>query len=125
MTTEFETDFLQNQNYTLFARNIAAAKGKEVFACDSAMFCLSKSPVFFKELSNTFNTLWYQNITPQVFSASIENCNIFQTDKKRLVLCAQLYQSYVEILQQNSYKIPFPSSFANTKHSNFADFLKG
>lgn len=118
MTTEFETDFLQNQNYTLFARNIAAAKGKEVFACDSAMFCLSKSPVFFKELSNTFNTLWYQNITPQVFSASIENCNLFQTDKKRLVLCAKLYQSYIETLQQNSYKIPFPASFINTNNKS-------
>lgn len=117
MTIEFETDFFQKQNYTLFAQNIAAAKGREIFAKDSALFCLCKSPVFFKELSNTFNTLWYQNITPQIFSEAIARCDLSDTDKKRLVLCAQLYQSYVEILQQNSYKIPFPSSFANTKHN--------
>ena len=111
-----ETEKYQAQNHTLFALNIVTAKGKEIFSSNSALSCLSRSSVFFKELLNTFNTLFYKNITPEKFCAAISNIGISNIDKERLELCAKLYSSYVEIMQENSYKIPAPSTYPDIKH---------
>ena len=101
-------------NYSFFAFNILKAKAKTLFKDNSALVCLSKSDYFFQELSNTLNTLYQLGITPQKFEETIKNIQTFDTDNTRLLLISELYKTYINIMQQNSYKLPFGVNSINT-----------
>lgn len=97
---------VKKENYTLFAQNIVLAKGKKIFAKNKALSCLAKSDVFFKELTNLFNKLNLFEITPQKFKAAVEDLPD-STDKERLILCAEVYECYINVMAKNGYRIPF------------------
>ena len=101
-------------NYRFFAFNILKAKAKTLFKDNSALICLSKSDYFFQELSNTLNTLYQLGITPQKFEETIKNLQTSDTDNTRLLLISELYKTYIAIMQQNSYKLPFGVNSINT-----------
>lgn len=123
--TNATTDELINEktNYRFFAFNILKAKGKVLFANDKALQCLSKSDSFFKELTNTLSGLWENNITPEKFEAAVKSLHTSKTDIERLLLISGLYTDYVEIMNQNEYKLPkyscvsksFPHNKLNTE----------
>lgn len=115
MSSELNTQ--ENTNYSFFAFNILKAKGKLLFQNDKAMECLTRSDIFFKEQLKTLSSLYFNDITPQKFIEIIQNLKIAETDQKRLLLIAQLYQSYVEIMEQNEFKIP-PYSASIKQHPN-------
>lgn len=96
----------EKQSFSLLAQNIVKARGRKLFAAAKALNCLAKSDTFFKELLNTFNKLFTLNITPEKFSFAVSKTQTSQTDKIRLEICADLYFSYVSIMEKNGLRIP-------------------
>lgn len=95
------------KSYSLFALNIVKAEGRKIFESNRALSLLSRSESFFKELLNTFNGLFYLDITPEKFCETVSNLQISATDKTRLDLISKLYLSYVGIMNQNGFVLPF------------------
>lgn len=95
------------QNYSFFALNILKTKAKELFSADKTLFCLTKSDIFFHDLLNTFNGLSALKISPALFEQTVQNIDISSVDKTRLQICAKLYKSYIETMEQNSFTLPF------------------
>ena len=94
-------------NYRFFAFNILKAKAKNLFKNNAALECLAKSDYFFQELAITFGNLYQQDVTPDKFIKAVKNIKTSDTDSQRLLLIAELYNTYINIMQQNAFKLPF------------------
>lgn len=96
------------------------------------MKCLAKSDMFFKELVNTLSRLFFNNITPQKFFDVIQNIETSKTDRERLLLIAQLYGGYLEIMDKNGFKLPqcstllksYPENKQNTQIQKRIQYLR-
>lgn len=103
--SDFEFD-AETKNHGFFAFNILKSRAKDIFKTDRALFCLTKSDTFLKDLLNTFNGLYQYGIAPEKFFEIVENAEFSDTDKRRLLLCARLFGVYLKIMDENAYKIP-------------------
>ena len=129
----FEPDNENKQTFRLLAGNIVKTVACSIFSQNTALNCLAKSPSFFKELLNTFNYLHHNNISPKDFYNCCQNLETSQTDKERLYLIADVYQKYIETMQNNGYEIPYfkkraTKTFAkeiifNIKNRHYIEFL--
>lgn len=118
---ELSTNNKEKQSFSLFAQNIVKTTCKKIFSADKAMSCLAKSDAFFKELLTIFNKLFHFNIQPQRFITVIQNLETPDTDKKRLELCARVYETYLSLMEQNNFDIPDYNAASYKQFSN--DFL--
>lgn len=118
-TALFSSDIQQdNRNFAFFALNILKTLAKKLFKNDRAVFCLTKSDTFLKELLNIFNGLYASNITPEKFFEVTQKPEFSDTDRQRLVLCAKLYKEYLKVMRENSYKIPEYKTVVINKAAN-------
>lgn len=121
-------EFLKEPEYTnfsLFAKNIVKAKSKKIFARDNALSCLVRSEMFFQDILNIFNYLFYSNIKPDVFKKIVNKLQDIGVDKKRIELVAELYSEYILVMNKNGWKIPYPPIKKRDKLSidNLRQFL--
>ena len=96
--------------HKLFAFNIVKSLAKKFFSQSREMALLIRSDSFLNELLNMCNNLYYLDITPQKIFDAVNNTDLFEPDKYRMVLVAQLYEAYTKIMSENSYKFPYPEN---------------
>lgn len=104
---ELSLDMEQNtQSFSFYAFNILKTKAQKLFKKNSALFCLTKSDSFLKELLNIFNKLHFYDISADKFLGIVQSGNFYKVDRERLIICAKLYNEYVETMMANNYSIP-------------------
>ena len=114
----------KQKGYKLFAKNIIKAKCRKLFAQSKTLSCLVKSDLFFDDILNIFNKLFYSNILPENFQAVVAHCDFSKTDKERLQVVANVYADYVATMSQNGWELPFPRKGLNKKFETKISFIE-